>query len=512
MPPSRVMIDSKAGRAWPTWLIWGFAVLPLMGFWATGLFDLDEGFYAAVVREMLVRHDWITPHYNGVPWFEKPILLYWLAAPSVALFGEMVGPRLPSVLCTIGLYFGVWSCTRRELGRLAGDLALLFLSGSLLVVGVGRLMMTDLPLVFGEIMAFLCFWRSLSEGVRWRWLAAFFLGLSVLAKGPVGGAFFLLLIGITYWREPHLRPGFRGGWLVGSLIFLAVVSSWYVPAYLANGKVFVDEFLIKQNIGRFAGGDVAHTTQGVTGLLYYFPIIILGTLPWILKLKKSWPRGREVEDAYVRFAFRWAWIIFVFFTVSGAKLVHYVLPVVPGLAILIAATVAKEWQAKGHQELDWQVARSPVITSIVVFLVANAGMSWAYRNGGWYGRQLMPPHEELHDLTRIARDSGLPIVVYQMSRREADLGTGGTKLKETSHPTIVFYADKPVEFAEKPSELVGDRRAKMVLSRPDRLTPETRSIFSANGFSLEEIPLNRSPRFYALWRLIPETLPGTAGR
>ena len=116
------------------------------------------------------------------------------------------------------------------------------------------------------------------------------------------------------------------------------------------------------------------------------------------------------------------------------------------------------------------------------------------------------------DLTRIARDSGLPIVVYQMSRREADLGTGGTKLKETSHPTIVFYADKLVEFAEKPSELVGDRRAKMVLSRPDRLTPEMRSQFASSGFSLEEIPLNRSPRFYALWRLNPEPLPGAAGR
>src|SRR5262249_44035004 len=68
-------------------LVWVFACLPLLGWWLTGLFDLDEGFYAAVTAEMNRRGEWITPYYNGQPWFEKPILLYWAAKPCVALFG-----------------------------------------------------------------------------------------------------------------------------------------------------------------------------------------------------------------------------------------------------------------------------------------------------------------------------------------------------------------------------------------------------------------------------------------
>jgi len=76
----------------------------MVGWWTYGLFDLDEGFYASVTGSMIRHHEWITPLYNGKPWFEKPILMYWLAKPSVMLFGTEVGPRLPSVLCTIALY------------------------------------------------------------------------------------------------------------------------------------------------------------------------------------------------------------------------------------------------------------------------------------------------------------------------------------------------------------------------------------------------------------------------
>ena len=78
------------------------AALPFLGFWLTGLTDLDEGYYGAVAAEMNRRGEWLIPFYNGSPWFEKPILLYWLAKPSLMLFGEVVGPRLPSVVCSLG--------------------------------------------------------------------------------------------------------------------------------------------------------------------------------------------------------------------------------------------------------------------------------------------------------------------------------------------------------------------------------------------------------------------------
>jgi 4-amino-4-deoxy-L-arabinose transferase-like glycosyltransferase len=83
-------------RGLPPRLALFFACLPLFGWWMTGLFDVDEGFYGAVVAEMNRRHEWITPFFNGQPWFEKPILVYWLAKPCMMLFGPNFGPRLPA--------------------------------------------------------------------------------------------------------------------------------------------------------------------------------------------------------------------------------------------------------------------------------------------------------------------------------------------------------------------------------------------------------------------------------
>ena len=75
----------REARKIPLGLVFLFACLPLFGWWMTGLFDVDEGFYGAVVAEMNRRHEWITPYFNGHPWFEKPILLYWLAKPCMML-------------------------------------------------------------------------------------------------------------------------------------------------------------------------------------------------------------------------------------------------------------------------------------------------------------------------------------------------------------------------------------------------------------------------------------------
>ena len=218
------------------------AVVPLLGWWLTGLFDIDEGFYAAVVAEMNRRGEWITPFYNGQPWFEKPILAYWLAKPMLAIFGDMIGPRLPSVLSAIGCYLLVAWYARRRISEGAAAWSVAILGTSLLFIAVGRMMMTDMPLVLAFSAAMLTFWESLVGNPRWRLLTAGLLGIAVLAKGPVALAFFVLIAGWTYYREPDLRPKFRGQWLLGTLILVAVIGSWYIPVYLANGQTFVQKF------------------------------------------------------------------------------------------------------------------------------------------------------------------------------------------------------------------------------------------------------------------------------
>ncbi|HZH99303.1 MAG TPA: hypothetical protein VEX38_10055, partial [Fimbriimonadaceae bacterium] len=129
--------DSPA-KVWA--VTFAVAIFPLLGFWLYGLFDLDEGFYAAVSWEMMQRGEWITPYYNGNPWFEKPILLYWFAIPSISAFGEEVGPRLPAVLATVSLYGVCGIFLARCVSLTAGRLCVLILGSCLLLVGVGRMM------------------------------------------------------------------------------------------------------------------------------------------------------------------------------------------------------------------------------------------------------------------------------------------------------------------------------------------------------------------------------------
>ena len=276
-PPNFKSSTASPENGQPFWVIWLLSIVPLLGWNFTGLFDLDEGFYGAVVSEMNRRGEWITPFYNGHPWFEKPILLYWLAKPCVLIFGAQWGARLPSVLTTLGLYAICAWFASRNLAKYSKTTVVSILSTSLLVVALGRLMMTDAPLNLALTAAFLTFWESLVGNHRWRIVTAACLGVAVLAKGPVALLLFVPIAGYTFWKEPELRPNFKGSWLVGTLVLAAVISTWYVPAYLINGQMFVQKFLVEQNLGRFSGGDEAHTI-GIAGLPIYFFVLLLGLL------------------------------------------------------------------------------------------------------------------------------------------------------------------------------------------------------------------------------------------
>ena len=120
------------------WIVAIAAMLPFLGWWTYGLFDLDEGIYAAIVGEMIRRHEWITPYFNGAPWYEKPILIYWAAIPFVKLLGPMVGPRVSAILATWGTMGLVAWFSRRHLAPGSALIAPLVLATSLLVVGTGR--------------------------------------------------------------------------------------------------------------------------------------------------------------------------------------------------------------------------------------------------------------------------------------------------------------------------------------------------------------------------------------
>ena len=422
-PPNSLIIMNSKTKIIPIGLALLCACLPLFGWWMTGLFDIDEGFYGAVVAEMNRRGEWITPYFNGHPWFEKPILLYWLAKPCMMLLGPDFGPRLPSVLCTIALFIVSGYFVKKRYGPAAQSFTIICLGTSVLVLGLGRQMMTDAALNLALTTAFLSFYESLVGDRRWRVLTAFCLGVGVLAKGPVALILFVLVAAVALWRDKTIRDQIKGYWLVGTAVLAATIAAWYVPCYLANGQVFVQKFLIEQNIGRFLGGDKAHSI-GLIGLPVYIPVIFLAVCPWGWIERKAFTKA-NVDDSYARYLATWAIVIFVFFSISGAKLVHYVLPVIPPLAILAAKKMT--FQPK----FAWKPERIMGI-SLFLLLILNPIQRYVYvRTGQQEAHYLVRKHPEIQ-------------VLFQIGRRESELNTGTTKLNETSLPSLIMYLNKEI--------------------------------------------------------------------
>ena len=414
----------REARKIPLGLAFLFACLPLFGWWMTGLFDVDEGFYGAVVAEMNRRHEWITPYFNGHPWFEKPILLYWLAKPCMMLFGMDFGPRLPSVICTVALFAVVGFFVKRRYGDQAQAFSIFCLGSSILVLALGRLMMTDAPLNLALTVAFLSFYESLVGDRRWRILTAFCLGLGVLAKGPVAIILFVLVAGIALWRDPSLREQWKGYWLAGTVVLFGTIATWYVPCYLANGHEFVQRFLIEQNIGRFLGGDQAHSL-GLKGLPFYIPFVLIGVCPW------GWIEWRAItkanmDDSFSRFLMTWALTIFVFFTISNAKLPHYILPMMAPLAMLASKKMAT------NPRVNWSATAIACISLfLAVGLIDPLLRIWYTKSGQREAQYLVRKHPEIE-------------VLYQLGRQEKELKTGTTSLQETNLPSLIMYLNHDV--------------------------------------------------------------------
>ncbi|HTQ09360.1 MAG TPA: glycosyltransferase family 39 protein [Fimbriimonadaceae bacterium] len=451
----------RASRSPAPWIFaWAAAILPLLGWWAYGLLDMDEGFYGSVVAEMNRRGAWITPYYNGHPWFEKPILLYWLAKPCMALLGQQIGPRLPSILATVGTYALIAWFARRRWGDEAARWCMLVAASCLLIVAVGRMMMTDALLDVCLVGAFTTFWESLVSDRRWRLSSAFFLGLSVLAKGPVGLALFAVIAGWTFWRETELRPAFRGWWGTGTAVLAATIGIWYLPAYLVNGHEFVQKFLIEQNLDRFTGGDPAHTVPFLIGLVMYILVIAVGTAPWSLYLWKAWPRD---SDPLHRYLAVWAVVPFVLFAVSKAKLPHYVLPCAPPLALLVGSYQSR--RGSGSAGSPTRRLLFPAIACLAVAVVANVGFILYYRRSG---------QAEIHALAAYVRDHvqpGQDVAAFQMPRRQHDLGTLKPTIQETELPSLSMILNRTVDEPDSMDSLLSDPNGEWVLTRKGRVTP-----------------------------------------
>lgn len=370
-------------------LLIGCATLFFWGLGSVPLFDVDEAVFAEATREMLVTGDWITPQYNGVDRFDKPILFYWLMASAFALFGVgEFGARFWSAAFGVGLVALLMVFAWRRMSPRVGLLSGLVAATSLEVVVLAHSAITDMVLIF-FIAAGLLAWFAAVQATdpRARVDAALIgsaaLALAVLTKGPIG----IVLPGLIVAGFLALRGGMREAltslpWGRMLLVFLLVAGPWYVVELQARGWAFVDGFLLKHNVRRFTGVISGHAGP----VYYYLPVVAVGLFPWTVfalpAFRWAWPSGwwglRRPTDreALALFLLVWTGVVFVFFSAAGTKLPNYVASLYPPLALLVGMW-AERFAARAPGADRWVNGGIIVLVGIALLVaIAFGGLPW----------------------------------------------------------------------------------------------------------------------------------------
>jgi 4-amino-4-deoxy-L-arabinose transferase-like glycosyltransferase len=287
------------------------------------LFDLDEGAFSEATREMFVRGDFISPFVNGLPRFDKPVLIHWLQAASMSLFGvNSFAFRLPSALAASGWVLLTYAFVARVIDRDTALRAALMLGSALGIVIIGRAATADALLnlwlaaaMFGMYLYFL------ERKKRWILLTHAAMGLGFLTKGPVAllvpGAVGLIFFAIQRELPALLRAAF---YPPGLILLIGIPLPWYVLQFQAQGMAFIDGFFGTHNVERFSGSMEGHAGS----LLYYLPVALLLALPFTTPLLRAVGELRQqIKSPLGVYLWLWFGFVLVFFSLSGTKLPHY---------------------------------------------------------------------------------------------------------------------------------------------------------------------------------------------
>jgi 4-amino-4-deoxy-L-arabinose transferase-like glycosyltransferase len=369
-------------------LMAGFcAFLFFYGLGRFGLIGADEPRYAQVAREMLDRHDWITPVLGGHAWLEKPPLYYWQAMLAFSVFGVSDrAARIPAAFDATLLVIGVYLFFRRF--RRGGEVDAALITASCAgMIGYARAASMDVTLAATFGMGMLSWWAWRESGKR-IYLALFYvlIALGMLAKGPVAPFLAAAVIMVFALGARESRLVLKTFWVPGILLFCAIALPWYFEVQIRNPQFF-REFILEHNLARFSS-DLYHHRQP---FWYYLPITLLALLPWtvfviaamVQPLRIWWTERRLVspepdfEWQFSLFAGCWLAAPVVFFSFSQSKLPGYILPSIPAGALLLANYLRRQLAdeeknvSKGLVLLHALLASVPIIPSLLIAYIVS---------------------------------------------------------------------------------------------------------------------------------------------
>ena len=384
------------------WFFLGF--LPLL---VRPLWEPDEGRYGEIPREMLATGDWLTPHLNGVLYFEKPPLQYWLSALSMKLVGvNGAAARLPLALASALFLWAAWSLAKRLGAReplwapfLAATGLLGFLMGQFLTLdALFSAFLVAGTAAFVEAVAQRHEGRS---GLAWTLVSFALLAAAMLTKGLAeliltGG---VLVFSLAFaWKDEGLRKAVLRTALdpLGWALYLVLVVPWFWLVNRANPG-HAQFFFIHEHFTRFLTHE--HARQGsnnwLLDKLYFVGVLALGLLPWLsatlVALRRTWTflqgRGPQSQDHLARWsigvvALTFLWPL-VFFSASGSKLAPYILPAIVPLAVLVCLFERQGEEAQAQRRMGWEliVLGSLFLLAATLFRKDLGSLAWIYALG-----------------------------------------------------------------------------------------------------------------------------------
>ena len=337
----------------------------LPGFFNVGPIDRDESRYAQASKQMLETGNYVEIYFQEDARNKKPIGIYWMQVASASLFGgadaSIWAYRLPSLIGAIGAVLMTYWAGTRWLGPIGGFTAGLALASSLLLVVEAHLAKTDAMLLFAIATSQICLgffyvsaYRHPIGGapVNLRRIAILFwvaLGAGILIKGPIG----VLVAGLTIvslavadrsilWLRP-IRP------LLGVLIVVAINAPWVIAITLSGSSFFSDavgnDLLPKLVSGQESHGSPPGTYALLAVVTLWPASLVLGPALWF-----GWQRS-----AHPIYRFCLAWILpsWLLFELVPTKLPHYILPLVPAIALIMGGYLSHLAERGQHIGGEW---------------------------------------------------------------------------------------------------------------------------------------------------------------
>ncbi|MGE5171329.1 MAG: phospholipid carrier-dependent glycosyltransferase [Rudaea sp.] len=374
--PSIEAVPLVTRRVWVTVSL-VFALVWFANLGTRALLHPDEGRYAEIAREMTVAGDWVTPRLDGLKYFEKPPLQYWLTALSFEAFGvDEWTARLPGALAgflTVAVVAAVGSVVASPA---AGLYAAAALAGSVWLFAIAHIVTLDALLTFWLTLALGAFLLARHAGAapvvqrRWMLLAWAATAGGVLTKGLVALLipFCTLVVYTLATRDRSPWKGLHIG--RGLVVLLALAAPWFVLVSMRNPE-FARFFFIHEHFERFLTTE--HRRPGAWW--YFLPMLVVGLLPWTgLFTWRAWRSWRDAAVdargfAWARFCLAWAAFVFLFFSLSGSKLPSYILPIFPAAALVL-----------GRQLEDVPMRTLATFAGV---LIATTGALWLGVMIGW---------------------------------------------------------------------------------------------------------------------------------